>query len=54
MTESPDIAIPVSTAEQLSLWPKPGQEVIKVSLETGGGIVEGYIVPQPLIVRVAR
>jgi len=51
-TESPDIAIPVSTAEQLNLWPKPGQEAIKVSLETGGGTVEGYIVPQSLIVTV--
>jgi len=51
-TESPDIAIPVSTAEQLNLWPKPGQESIKVSLETGGGTVEGYIVPQSLIVTV--
>jgi predicted aspartyl protease len=51
-TETPDIAIPVSTAEQLNLWPIPSQETIKVSLETGGGTVEGYIVPQSLIVRV--
>ena len=51
-TESPDIAIPASIAEQLNLWPTPSQETIKVSLDTGGGTVEGYIVPQSLIVRV--
>ena len=46
-SETPDIAIPISIAERLGLWPKP-REVLSVSLETGGGVVESYIVLQIL------
>jgi len=49
--ESPDLAIPLQLAKELGLWPPP-QNAIVVSLETGGGEVEAYIVPQALIVKV--
>jgi len=50
-SETPDLAIPVSLAERLGLWPKP-RGAISVSLETGGGPVEAYIVPQAVRVKV--
>ena len=46
-SETPDIAIPIPIAERLGLWPQP-REVLSVSLETGGGVVESYIVLQIL------
>jgi len=51
-SDSPEIAIPASLAQDLRLWPKPGEEAVMVSLETGGGVVEGYIIPQAAIVQV--
>ncbi|RLG82813.1 MAG: hypothetical protein DRO39_09160 [Thermoprotei archaeon] len=50
-SDTPDIAVPVPLAEALGLWPIP-REAISVSMETGGGVVEGYVVPQALVVRV--
>ncbi len=50
-SDSPDIAIPASIAAALDLWPRP-REALSVSLETGGGIVESYVVPRALVVKV--
>lgn len=50
-SNSPDLALPVAIAERLGLWPAP-HEAISVSVETGGGVVESYIVPQAVVVRV--
>ena len=50
-SETPDIAVPPSVAERLGLWPLP-EGAILVSVETGGGVVEGYIIPRAVSVRV--
>jgi len=50
-TETPDLALPLRVAEELGLWPQP-KEALRVSLETGGGSVDTYIVPQAVIVKV--
>lgn len=49
-SDTPDIALPTALAERLCLWPKPSGDA--VALETGGGVVEAYVVPQALLVRV--
>jgi len=51
VTDSPDVAMPVPLAQSLSLWPMPS-EVLKVSIETDGGVVEAYIVPQVVTVQI--
>ncbi len=51
MSETPDIALPPIVAEQLGLWPRPCDALL-VTLETGGGSIEAYIVPQGLTVKV--
>ena len=51
MSDTPDLAVPPSVAERLGLWPRPSS-ALSVTLETGGGVVEGYIVPQAVAVRV--
>lgn len=51
-SDTPDIALPTALAERLCLWPKLSRDVVAVALETGGGVVEAYVVPQALLVRV--
>jgi hypothetical protein len=51
MTDSPDVAIPLSVAERLGLWPFLAREYIIVSIEACG-VVEGHLIPQALIVKV--
>jgi len=51
-SEFPDIMIPVFLAERLGLWPRPHGEVMIATLETGGGTVEGYVIPQAVVVKV--
>ncbi len=51
ISETLDLAIPVSIAEKLNLWPKPSS-ALSISLETGGGTVESYIIPQAAVVKV--
>lgn len=50
-SETPDLAIPVAIAEKLGLWPPPG-EALSITLETGGGVVESYVVPQAVVVKI--
>lgn len=50
-SEAPDIAVPPSVAEKLGLWPLP-EGAILASVETGGGVVEAYIIPRAVSVRV--
>lgn len=45
------LALPINIVERLGLWPKP-KNALSISLETGGGVVESYIVPQSVIIRV--
>jgi len=52
MSDFPDIALPVSVAEELNLWPYPPSSTVIATFETGGGVVEGYIIPQSVIVKV--
>ena len=51
VSDTLDLAIPISIAEKLGLWPR-SPNALSVSLETGGGIVESYIAPQAAIVKV--
>jgi len=46
-----DLAIPVTIAERLGLWPRPSN-ALSASIETGGGVIESYIIPQAVIVKV--
>ena len=50
-SDTPDLAVPTSVAEKLGLWPNP-PNALSASLETGGGIVEGYIIPQAAVIKV--
>ena len=50
-SDNPDLAIPVALAEKLNLWPRP-PNAIAVSLETGGGVIESYIIPQTAAVKI--
>ena len=50
-SDTPDLAVPPSLAERLGHWPP--REALLVQLETGGGLAEGYLVPQAVAVRVA-
>lgn len=52
ISDAPDIALPVSIAERLDLWPIPSREAVAVSIETGGGVTEGYVIPQVILVKV--
>ncbi len=45
-TDTPNIAIPTPLARMLGLWPLSGGELI--SLETGGGETEAYLVNNAL------
>jgi len=51
LADSPDMAMPIPLAQSLGLWPMPS-EVLKVSIETGGGVVEAYTVPQAITVQL--
>ena len=51
-SDSPDTAIPAALAQSLGLWPLREGEAVVVSLETGGGTVESYVVPQAVVVQV--
>jgi hypothetical protein len=51
-SDTPDLALPTALAERLGLWPRPGGGAVVVTLETGGGPVEAYVVPQAVLVRV--
>ena len=50
-SDTPDLAVPPGLAERLGHWPP--REALLVQLETGGGLAEGYLVPQAVAVRVA-
>lgn len=50
-SDTPDLATPPGLAERLGYWPLRS-EALSVSLETGGGLAEGYLVPQAITVRV--
>ena len=51
VSETPDLAIPLTIAEKLKLWPRP-INALSASLETGGGVVESYIIPQAVSIQV--
>jgi hypothetical protein len=51
-SDTPDLALPTALAERLGLWPRPGGGAVVVTLETGGGPIEAYVVPQAVLVRV--
>lgn len=50
-SDTPDLAVPLGLAERLGFWPLRG-EALSVSLETGGGVAEGYLVPRVVTVKV--
>jgi hypothetical protein len=45
-TDTPDVALPLTLAKALGLWPPRGGELI--SLETGGGDAEAYFIENAL------
>ncbi|NAZ12907.1 MAG: hypothetical protein GU359_01985 [Desulfurococcales archaeon] len=44
--------MPTFVAEQLGFWPTPLREIIKISLETGGGVVQSFVIPQAVLVKI--
>ena len=51
-SDAHDIMIPTFVAEQLGFWPTPLREIIKISLETGGGVVQSFVIPQAVLVKI--
>lgn len=47
-----DLAIPISIAEKLGLWPLPKDRSLVTILSTGGGDVSSFLIPHSITVKV--